>query len=41
VLWQEVIGRFADYEDYQRKANREIPVVVLERQESNGALGRR
>lgn len=31
-LWQEMIGRFAGYEDYQRKANREIPVVVLERQ---------
>jgi hypothetical protein len=27
-----MIGRFAGYEDYQRKANREIPVVVLERQ---------
>jgi len=39
-LWQEMIGRFAGYEDYQRKANREIPVVVLERQGSNGAPGR-
>ena len=39
-LWQEMIGRFAGYEDYQRKANREIPVVVLERQGSNAALAR-
>src|SRR5262249_30899086 len=30
-LWQEMVGRFAGYEDYQRKANREISVVVLER----------
>jgi deazaflavin-dependent oxidoreductase (nitroreductase family) len=30
-LWQEMIRRFAGYEDYQRTANREIPVVVLER----------
>ena len=35
-----MIGRFAGYEDYQRKANRELPVVVLERQGSRGALGR-
>jgi deazaflavin-dependent oxidoreductase (nitroreductase family) len=39
-LWQEMIGRFAGYEGYQRKANRELPVVVLERQGSKGALGR-
>jgi deazaflavin-dependent oxidoreductase (nitroreductase family) len=39
-LWQEMISRFAGYEDYQRKANREFPVVVLERQESNRAQGR-
>ena len=38
-LWQEMIRRFAGYEDYQRKANREIPVVVLERQRSNGGSG--
>jgi F420H(2)-dependent quinone reductase len=30
-LWQEMIGRWPAYEEYQRKANREIPVVVLER----------
>lgn len=29
-LWLEMLGRFAGYEDYRRKANREIPVVVLE-----------
>jgi hypothetical protein len=28
----EMIGHFAGYEDYQRRANRDIPVVVLERQ---------
>jgi hypothetical protein len=27
-----MLRRFAGYEEYQRNANREIPVVVLERQ---------
>jgi len=39
-LWQEMLGRFAGYEDYQRTAKRELPVVVLERQASDGAVGR-
>lgn len=30
-LWQEMIARLPAYEDYQRKASRELPIVVLER----------
>jgi deazaflavin-dependent oxidoreductase (nitroreductase family) len=32
-LWRMMIGRWPAYEEYQRKTGREIPVVVLERQE--------
>jgi deazaflavin-dependent oxidoreductase (nitroreductase family) len=31
-LWQEMVGRWPQYEEYQRKTERPIPVVVLERQ---------
>jgi deazaflavin-dependent oxidoreductase (nitroreductase family) len=30
-LWQEMLGVWPDYADYQQKTDREIPVVVLER----------
>jgi deazaflavin-dependent oxidoreductase (nitroreductase family) len=30
-LWQTMTGIFPDYDAYQRKTTREIPVVVLER----------
>ena len=30
-LWQAMTEIFPDYDDYQRKTEREIPVVVLER----------
>jgi deazaflavin-dependent oxidoreductase (nitroreductase family) len=29
-LWQAIVGRQADYAEYQRRTNRRIPVVVLE-----------
>lgn len=29
-LWQEVVGRQADYAEYQKRTNRRIPVVILE-----------
>jgi deazaflavin-dependent oxidoreductase (nitroreductase family) len=32
-LWQMMTARWAPYDEYQRKTAREIPVVVLERQE--------
>jgi deazaflavin-dependent oxidoreductase (nitroreductase family) len=32
-LWRMMTERWPAYEEYQRKTNREIPVVVLERQE--------
>ena len=31
ALWQQMVGLWPDYESYQRKTDREIPVVVLER----------
>jgi deazaflavin-dependent oxidoreductase (nitroreductase family) len=31
-LWQEMVGHWPQYEEYQRKTERPIPVVVLERQ---------
>jgi deazaflavin-dependent oxidoreductase (nitroreductase family) len=31
ALWQEMVGHWPAYDDYQRKTSREIPVVVLER----------
>jgi deazaflavin-dependent oxidoreductase (nitroreductase family) len=30
-LWQRMVEIFPDYEDYRRKTDREIPVIVLER----------
>ncbi len=30
-LWQQMAGIWPDYDSYQRKTEREIPVVVLER----------
>lgn len=30
-LWRKMVGIYAPYEEYQRKTQREIPVVVLER----------
>jgi deazaflavin-dependent oxidoreductase (nitroreductase family) len=32
-LWRMMTERWPSYEEYQRKTNREIPVVVLEREE--------
>ena len=31
-LWRQMTGIWPDYDNYQRKTEREIPVVVLERQ---------
>jgi deazaflavin-dependent oxidoreductase (nitroreductase family) len=33
ALWRMMIERWPAYDEYQRKTGREIPVVVLERQE--------
>lgn len=30
VWWQRCVDAFPDYADYQRKTDREIPVLVLE-----------
>ena len=30
-MWEEMVGQWPPYEDYQRRTDREIPVVVLER----------
>ena len=30
-LWEQMVDHWPDYENYQRKTDREIPVVVLER----------
>jgi deazaflavin-dependent oxidoreductase (nitroreductase family) len=30
-LWELMIGEFPNYDDYQRRTDREIPVVVLDR----------
>ena len=32
-LWQTMTERWPAYEEYQRKTERDIPVVVLEREE--------
>jgi deazaflavin-dependent oxidoreductase (nitroreductase family) len=32
-LWRQMTGIWPDYDNYQRKTEREIPVVVLERQD--------
>jgi deazaflavin-dependent oxidoreductase (nitroreductase family) len=31
AMWQEMVGHWPDYDEYQRRTDREIPVVVLER----------
>ena len=31
ALWKQMVGLWPDYENYQRRTDREIPVVVLER----------
>jgi deazaflavin-dependent oxidoreductase (nitroreductase family) len=31
ALWEQMVGEWPDYAAYQRRASREIPVVVLER----------
>ena len=31
-MWQHMTEVWPDYDDYQKKTDREIPVVVLERQ---------
>jgi deazaflavin-dependent oxidoreductase (nitroreductase family) len=33
AMWREMVGHWPRYDDYQRRAEREIPVVVLERVE--------
>jgi len=30
-MWQKMLGAWPDYDEYQKKTEREIPVVVLER----------
>ena len=32
-MWREMVGHWPDYDEYQEKTDREIPVVVLERSE--------
>ena len=32
AMWEQMVGRWPAYDDYQRKTDREIPVVVLERE---------
>jgi deazaflavin-dependent oxidoreductase (nitroreductase family) len=31
AMWKEMVGHWPPYDDYQRRTDREIPVVVLER----------
>jgi deazaflavin-dependent oxidoreductase (nitroreductase family) len=31
AMWEEMVGHWPPYEDYQHRTDREIPVVVLER----------
>jgi deazaflavin-dependent oxidoreductase (nitroreductase family) len=31
-LWREMVGRWPAYDEYQRRTDRDIPVVVLERE---------
>jgi deazaflavin-dependent oxidoreductase (nitroreductase family) len=31
AMWQEMVGHWPPYDDYQQRTDREIPVVVLER----------
>jgi deazaflavin-dependent oxidoreductase (nitroreductase family) len=30
-LWKVMVGEWPDYEEYQKKTDREIPIVILER----------
>jgi proline iminopeptidase len=30
-LWEKMVGEWPDYEQYQKKTDRQIPVVILER----------
>lgn len=30
-LWEKMVAEWPDYDDYQRRTDREIPVVILER----------
>ena len=30
-LWEQMVGHWPDYDNYQRRTDREIPIVVLER----------
>ena len=30
-MWEEMVGHWPPYDDYQQRTDREIPVVVLER----------
>jgi deazaflavin-dependent oxidoreductase (nitroreductase family) len=32
AMWEEMVGHWPAYDDYQARTDREIPVVVLERQ---------
>jgi len=32
AMWEEMVGHWPAYDDYQRRTDREIPVVVLERE---------
>ena len=31
AMWEEMVGHWPPYDDYQQRTDREIPVVVLER----------
>jgi deazaflavin-dependent oxidoreductase (nitroreductase family) len=31
AMWQEMVRHWPDYDEYQQRTDREIPVVVLER----------
>ncbi|WP_213815021.1 nitroreductase family deazaflavin-dependent oxidoreductase [Glaciihabitans sp. dw_435] len=33
ALWEKLVGLYPDYADYQVKTEREIPVVILEREQ--------
>lgn len=36
ALWRQMTGIWPDYDNYQRKTERSIPVVILERQPGQG-----
>ena len=33
-MWETMVGKWPQYDEYQQKTDREIPVVVLERTSS-------